>query len=162
MTMFGKVGLDFLSSIVYAALLTKTNRIQRIFNSAQKSNKQVPIWTLITNDDEVQYQIILIRMKKYKVGSVIINEKIYTIWWSMFIWLIKYDHTTFVVCQYEWNIARGTTDQGIDRETWIMFFSYNYHQFDISQKYDSSSEIWTTSQNLVEILKFGWNPEIWW
>ena len=28
-------------SIVYAALLTKTNRIQRIFKSAQKSNKQV-------------------------------------------------------------------------------------------------------------------------
>ena len=38
--MFLKV-LIFVSSIVYAALLTKTNRIQRIFNSAQKSNKQV-------------------------------------------------------------------------------------------------------------------------
>jgi len=33
------IGMCF--SIVYAALLTKTNRIQRIFNSAQKSNKQV-------------------------------------------------------------------------------------------------------------------------
>ena len=33
------IGLSF--SIVYAALLTKTNRIQRIFNSAQKSNKRM-------------------------------------------------------------------------------------------------------------------------
>ena len=85
--MFGKVDLDFVSSIVYAALLTKTNRIQRIFNSAQKSNKQVPIWTLITNDDKVQYQIILIRMIKYKEGSVIINDK-YT----------QFDE----VCSYDW------------------------------------------------------------
>mgnify|MGYP002631680774 CR=1 FL=1 len=33
------IGLCF--SIVYAALLTKTNRIQRIFNSGQKSSKQL-------------------------------------------------------------------------------------------------------------------------
>ena len=44
-------------SIVYAALLTKTNRIQRIFNSAQKSNKQV-VGTSSMLDCEMDYIII--------------------------------------------------------------------------------------------------------